>query len=271
MKIMYYSPDEQYEKLCIDAVRKVSKSAKIYICHSLAAAGKKLMMDRMDIVIFNLHIRRKDDVDQEGIRFLDRLRRVPGYALTPIMILMDLEDVYYHTYNRLHAYACYRKPLNEAVFSGDMTELVRETERNAGTSEWENTIHCFRKNEELYMVLEEEVVRVEKTHDKGLVVTTEREYDVDVRALRKDSRLFYSGHFIRCSRTNYVNPKYIRKVDRDCVKLEDKYGEVKLTETGYRDVVRRMNEIQEKKNKKPGSPKENPKGKKDFGKHDNDR
>lgn len=254
MKIMYYSEDGEYEQLCNNVVKRASRNAKLYLCHDLATAGKTLMLDRMDIAIFNLRIRRNKNVDQEGMRFLEYLRRMPGYALTPVLILMDMEDDRFYTYNRLHAYACYQKPLNEKLFYGDVTKLVRETERQSGYPDEESTVHCFRKRNELYVVWEEELVRVEKTHDSGLVVTTEGEYDVDVRSLRRDSQLFYSGRFIRCSRTNYVNPRFIRKVDRDYIRLRDAYGDVKLSKRGYRDAVRRMEELQEKMNQAQDEP-----------------
>ena len=252
MKILYHSEDGEYEKLCVNVVRKVCSNAKIYICHDLATAGKTLMLDRMDIVIFNLNLRRNRSLDQDGMRFLEYLRRMPGYALTPMLVLLDMEDARFYTYNRLHAYACYQKPLNEKLFHLDVKKLVREKDRQSGYPDEDSVVHCFRKRDELYVVREEELVRVEKTRDSGLVVTTEREYDVDVRSLRRDTQLFYSGRFIRCSRTNYVNPRYIRKVDRNCIRLRDEYGDIKPSKRGYREAIRRMTELQEELNQALG-------------------
>ena len=75
----------------------------------------------------------------------------------------------------------------------------------------------------------------------------DRTYDVDAEAIRSDAGLVDYERFIKCSRSDYVNPEYVRGISRDSILLDRNMGRVYLTPSGRRNLdlyLRKLRNIQ---------------------------
>ena len=244
MNVLVYLMNEKNREYYTATIHENSPGARIYWCTRAVEAMNLLFSIRMDIVIADLLIRKEEGVDSEGLRLLEHLRRIEDYVLLPILIVAEMEDVRFHAYHRLHSYAYFQTPLNKDEFRTVLRRLVIGIEWNLRRQETMEKRLYFRKNSELYIVEERELVRFETHSHSGHVVTVGTEFDVDIRSLR-GNKMLSSGCFVRCSRCDYVNPRFIKKVDRKKVILRDELGVIYLTSSGRREVLKKISELTE--------------------------
>ncbi len=245
MNILVYIDNDRNLQFILGVIRRSSRDARVWICRSLQEAWSVVMTEYMNLMIFDLELYGREEIKREKLQFLDRLRSLQEYRYTWMFLLMDMEDVRFHGYNRLHSFACYEKPLNEDLFQEDLEHLIEAENSKKKRSSIKEDLHCFRRGRELYVVTGEELVRVESHREYGFVVTPEKKYEVDVRSIRQDAKHFGPDRMIRCSRSDYVNPYYIRIVEKNCILLKGDLGIVELSPSGRKNLLRRMRELAE--------------------------
>lgn len=240
MNVLICVREEKYAEYYKTVIREMCRDANIYRCYMLREAWPKALTTRMDLMFFDLPVREKGSEGTEWIRAMECLRRTPEYTLVPMIFITELEDIGFYAYNRLHAYACYQKPLNKRLFCRDIGELMSGISRKRAYDDFWDTVHFFRNKADWHVVRAEELVRVEKHSHFGYVVSVDHEFRADIRALRLDTELFCTGKLVQCSRSDYVNLRYIRSVEKGRILLKGKFGEVQLTAAGRTRVLQAL-------------------------------
>ncbi len=236
MNILICMEKEKSAQYCLSVVREQCDHARFHVFHFLQEAWRKALTTRMDLMILELPKGKGLEKD-EGLRTLECIRRTKEYLITPMILLSDLEDTRLYGYNRLHAYACYQKPVNKIVFQQDIGDLLLGLTTENRQSDHQNMMHSFHYRNELYVVRERDLVRLQRHSHTVNVVTVDHRFRVDIRSLQQEADLFESGRFLQCNRSDFVNPMFICLVEKHRVILKGKYGMIPLTNLGRKNAV----------------------------------
>ncbi len=237
MRGLLYATDQQYVSFYRSFIREIRPDAQFVFCRKASEASQIILKERVDLILADLKIITRKGMDTSGLHFLNGVRNVRGYYLVPVVLVADVDDEGPFLKEDVHCYEFFRKPLNQEAFREKIGPLLRYADEGRISPDI-RALHFFRKRKCLYPVSEEELVRFELHSHNGLIVTLQDSYDVDIASLRKDEELLSSLAFLQVSRCDYVNKKYIQKIEQDKIVLKNDMGEVFLTDTGRENVKR---------------------------------
>ena len=240
MRGLIYVTDQTYVEFYRTLVRQNCPKTQLVLCDSIKDARNAMLERHMDFFLADFVVVRNKGMDISGFRFLESVRSVTEYRFTPIFLVTDMADERLFAYNRLHCYCYYQRPLCMNLFREDLIPYLSYLEKNSGKEKREEQVYFFRNRTALYTVSESELVMFKMQTRRGTVYTTDGSFEADVRVLRNCKELTGSDHFVKCNRECYVNPDFIRRVDRDQVVLKRNFGTVRLTECGKKNLERKM-------------------------------
>lgn len=239
--VLYVDNEEKRIEKVSKLVEDTLQHCKLECVDSLDGAYKFLLERTVDIFIINIVLSGEESSDTEGLRLIARIREIPRYILTPVIIISSLHDPQLYAYEELNCLGY----LNKTFAEDKMVKLLQkashfETQRTA-----EKTI-VFRRNRILYPVLIKDIVYMNRVGGKTMVHMADGSVlDVPYVTYSKllhdadDSSLFL------CSRSTIVNRHYVHAIDptNNYVMLKDKKS---LLDIGVRYRARVLGEFSNK-------------------------
>ena len=247
MNGLIFATDQQYLQFYRASIREACPDTRLIECGSVPEVKQSLDRRSTAFLIADFKISKPDGPDREGMQFLYDLRMGEEFRYLPLVVVTDLEDEKYFAYNRLHCFAYYRKPLNEDLFLQDVIPYLKHSVERAKWKEQIECLHIIKKRRDAYYVPECEMVRYEIHTHKGYIITMDDEIEIDVKNMKGMKELLSSKRFVQCSRADYVNMDFIRRVGSRTVELQGKFGEVTLSEERRQYVISRMDKMAEEK------------------------
>ena len=243
LNALIYTEDDRNTDFYQEVIRAGSPDAEIQISRKPRDALGITLEKQVELVIADIQATRGKNTDFSGLRFLDCFRSNPNNRYVFLVIVSDLYDEKLHFYQQLKCFDYFQKPLNRPWFHEKVSDLSRYLDKQHQKLYRDiEQLHYFRYGQSFYPVREKDLVRFELHTRDGLVVTMEEEIKVDVTQVRKNLELLQSENILQCSRSDYVNTGFIRQVDRDKVKLDKEKGEIILSPSGKKNIMRWLNQ-----------------------------
>lgn len=237
MKIICFIEETKNEAFYRQVIKEGCPEAEVLLFRKGKDALASSLLQPADLLLADLCIRRRTGSQDAGFLFLETFRRNPLQKYTPLIIVSDVDDEELYSYSQLHSYACFTKPLNRGIFRTEVGGLIRyhAAERERVLRNLLNPTCSFLTKEGVLMAREEEIVRFELHSKYGLVVLEGKAYSVNAGHLRTERKLLESRWFLQCNRSDFVNIRYVRRVDREKVILEPCGEAVYLSEQGRKN------------------------------------
>ena len=247
MNGLIFATDRKYVHFYREKIREACPDTRLIVCCSVPEVKMSLDRKSTAFLLADFNIATPDGPDREGMQFLYDLRNGTEFRYLPLVVITDLEDEKYFAYNRLHCFAYFRKPLNKDLFLQDVIPFLQHSVDGTKWKEQIECLHIIKKRREAYYVPECEMVRFEMHSPKGYIITMDDEIEIDVKNMKGMTGLLSSKRFVQCSRADYVNMDFIRRVGSRTVELQGKFGEVTLSEERRQDVISRLDKRAEEK------------------------
>ena len=150
-------------------------------------------------------------------------------------------------------------PEDDPLDDPDLLEMFSMDEELSSLMRPENELALAPKVEpepaKKLVVKDEEELETEPLKDDEPVETDmnsdmsamDDEIEIDVKNMKGMTGLLSSKRFVQCSRADYVNMDFIRRVGSRTVELQGKFGEVTLSEERRQDVISRLDKRAEEK------------------------
>lgn len=218
----------------IDIIHRTLEYVQVYRARSIDTAYRILMERTIDIFVVNVVVECENAADTAGMELAARIREIPKYERTPIIMISSLEDS--------DRYAC--KELNcmgylDRSFPEDtMKELLQKASRYHTWRSNGRTLF-FRKNKVLYSISVQKVVYIEKQGQMAVIHTSDRDVmEIPYVSLKDIIYIADSNNLFFCNRSVLVNKQYVYAVDATNrqIMLKEDYGNLDIGVTHMKQV-----------------------------------
>ncbi len=208
-RVLYLDNEKNRVDKVTEIVKDTLEHVEIMQVDSLDEAYKILLERTIDIFIINIVMSGMDVSDTEGIRLIARIREIPRYILTPVIIISSLLDPQLYAYEELNCLGYLNKTFAEE-------KLVKLLEKASyfETQQTAEKVIVFRRNRVLYPVLIQDIVYMERENNLTLVHMADGTV-LDVPYVTY-SKLLYDANdssLLLCNRGTIVNRNYVFAVD----------------------------------------------------------
>ena len=208
-RVLYLDNEKNRVDKVTEIVKDTLEHVEIMQVDSLDEAYKILLERTIDIFIINIVMSGMDVSDTEGIRLVARIREIPRYILTPVIIISSLLDPQLYAYEELNCLGYLNKTFAEE-------KLVKLLEKASyfETQQTAEKVIVFRRNRVLYPVLIQDIVYMERENNLTLVHMADGTV-LDVPYVTY-SKLLYDANdssLLLCNRGTIVNRNYVFAVD----------------------------------------------------------
>lgn len=195
--------------------------ADVYDFDNVKEAYQCALEKQIDCFIADIILDTKTPGDTSGLKFVESIRKIKKYTLTPVIMLTSLQDMKYCTYDVFHVYSFVEKPfaperlkhLIEECFGGEKAEAEK---------------HLFFHVDGIIMTVElKDFVYAEK-QNRGMLIHTNQHgvLKVSYKTLKALLEEAACDDLIQCSRFCVVNRNYIESYDSvNCmIQLKNNHG-----------------------------------------------
>lgn len=172
----------------------------------------------IDCFIVDIILSTKVPGDVSGLKFIERIRQIQKYILTPVIVITSLDDAKMYSYDKLHCYGFLEKPFSPEALQNMIEEIFGcITGRRSKTLVF--SVAGIMMSVECENIIYVEVAR------RMLVIHTKRNGIIEVpyKTMKEFMIEADSEDFVRCSRYCAVNRNYIKSFDvaRRILQLKD--------------------------------------------------
>ena len=207
----------------------------IHIAETVAEAYQILTEYTIDIFVVNAVLEKESVTDTRGLKFIERLREIPKYVLTPVILISPLADPALFAFQELNCLGY----LNKSFQAAEMKRLLQkasfyETKRN------DERLIFLRKNKVLYPVRVKDIVFINRERNAMYVHLEDgRILDIPYATLSGIMQEADSNNLLICSRNSIVNKRYVYALDSSnrCIVLRDNLGMLEMGITYYKQLL----------------------------------
>lgn len=190
-------------------VLSVDRTADIHAAQNAGEAYSILMDRTIDVFLVDIILDREKLQDTSGFQLIERLRKIPKYMFTPVIIVSALEDPAFYAYTDLNCLGYIEKPFDPKRIMELLEKALCYT-----TSRREESTISFRKSGILYPIRVREIVYLESINHVMYVHMSNRScLKVPYKTCRQILREVDGDCLVQCSRSTLVNKNYVLGVD----------------------------------------------------------
>lgn len=199
---------------------------EVYSFKNVKEAYKCALEKVIDLFIIDIILDTKRPGDSSGLDFVENIRNVNHYGLTPIIFVTSLEDAKLYTYEKLHCYSFIEKPFDATR----LKTLVEQCLRYPGYNNNTKTLY-FRKDGIILAVDRDDIVYAESSHHSLVIHTKNNDMlsipYITIKRFLSDAD---SNCFIQCSRNAVINKSFVHNVDipNGMIQMKDNLGRVEI-------------------------------------------
>lgn len=207
-------------------VHEIDIKSEVYSYDNVKDAYQCALEKVIDLFIIDIILDTSRPGDSSGLNFVENIRKVNHYGLTPIIFVTSLEDAKLYTYEKLHCYSFIEKPFDVVRLKA----LVEQCLRYPGNNNIAKTLY-FRKDGIIVAIERDDIVYAESSHHTLLIHTKKNDIlsvpYVTVKSFFSDVD---SSDFIQCSRNTVINKNFVRNVDipNRIIQMKDNLGRVEI-------------------------------------------
>ncbi len=205
-------------------IHETEVNSKTYQCTNIKDAYQTALEKDIDLFIVDIILDTNRPGDSSGLKFVENIRKLDKYTITPVIFVTSLEDARLHSYEMLHCYSFLEKPFDPER----LKEMVRLCIQGGRKSREHKTLY-FRKDGIIIAIDRDEIVEAEGSGHVLYVKTNRGEMiDVPYITVKKFLEEADDDNFIQCSRNTVVNLLYVRSLDMTnrMIELKNDLGRV---------------------------------------------
>lgn len=204
--IVIVEGNEEIRSSIGDIIRTVAESSLIFEFDHGARAHEFARENPVSLFVVAMGLR-----DCSGIDFVEKIRAMGRYKLTPIIFMASMPEMELVVYRELHCYGYLLKP-----FSAERARrLIGEVlSCNAASLDIERKVQFKQKDIDLWL-RESEIIYIESVKRQIKLKTVKETIELSSYRLSEIEGML-SEDFIRCHRGFIVNRRYIRAMDKVC-------------------------------------------------------
>lgn len=194
--------------------------------HNVKDAYQCALERKIDLFIIDIILDNSYPGDTSGLKFVENVRRVEGYAFTPVIFVTSLEDMKSYTYEKLHCFSYIEKPFDAKKVKQTMEHCLAFPGKENGTK----TLY-FRKEGVILAVDLEDIVYVQSSrHIMHIYTRQGDEMEIPYVTIKKIQADMDSSDMLQCSRSTIVNTRFIQNVDiaNGIIRLKSNFGQVNI-------------------------------------------
>ena len=210
---------------------------KVFLCNNTKDAYHCAMDRTIDLFVVDIILNPDLPGDSSGLNFIQNIRQISHYMLTPVIVVTSLEDEKLYTYEKLHCYGFIEKPFDEI----QLKRLVQEALSYSGAESRAKFLY-FRIDGIIYAVERDSIVYVESIkHVLHIHQNGKNVLHVSGITVKRLVEQLDSSDFIQCSRSTVVNRNCIHSVDMPnrVIQLKDDMGRLNIG-PAYKNELRGM-------------------------------
>ncbi len=205
-------------------IHETEVNSKTYQCTNIKDAYQTALEKDIDLFIVDIILDTNRPGDSSGLKFVENIRKLDKYTITPVIFVTSLEDARLHSYEMLHCYSFLEKPFDPER----LKEMVKLCIQGSRKSREHKTLY-FRKDGIIIAIDRDEIVEAEGSGHVLYVKTNRGEMiDVPYITVKKFLEEADDDNFIQCSRSTVVNLLYVRSLDMTnrMIELKNDLGRV---------------------------------------------
>lgn len=180
------------------------------------------MEHEIDLFLIDIMLDMGCPGDSSGLKFVDNIRRVGHYGLTPVIFVTSLQDEKLYTYEKLHCYSFIEKPFEPGQFKKLVGECLSVPDRRK-----ERKTIYFRKEGVIFAVEREDIVYAAcANHAMNIYTQNKDMLSIPYLTLKGFLEQLDSSDMIQCSRNTIINKAFVHNVDipNRIIQLKDGLG-----------------------------------------------
>ena len=185
--VLILEDNKSTQELLKNIFSRLEIHSQISVADSAKDAYVLAMGGFYDLFVVDVVLDHRKASDVSGMAFVERIREIEYYKLTPVIFITGLEDPKFYAYSQLHCYSYLEKPFDFHAAALLFTEVLKSTTRKIVYIEIrakKNYLHC-----------------VDGTMVLPYVPLADFTRELDPR------------YFLQCNRSTVVNRRFISAVD----------------------------------------------------------
>lgn len=215
-------------------VGELDVKSTVFAYDNVKDAYQCAMEYEIDLFLIDIILDMRRPGDLSGLKFVDSIRKVRHYGLTPVIFVTSLQDEKLYIYEKLHCYSLIEKPLEPGRFKKLVWECLSVPERRK-----ESKTVYFRKDGVIFAVEREDIVYAEcANHAMNIYTRNKDMLSVPYLTLKGFLEELDSPDMIRCSRSAIINKTFVHNVDisNRFIQLKNGLGRVEIGEKYKKDI-----------------------------------
>lgn len=225
-KILILEDDLSMRGHLSELIGEVDIKTEIFSFSNVKDAYYCALERRMDLFIVDIILDTRQPGDSSGLKFVENIRNVKHYGLTPVIFVTALEDTRLYTYEKLHCYSFIEKPFDPK----ELKRLVRQCLcYPAGRQEGKNLY--FRQDGILLVVEQDDIVYIECVKHVIHIHTKKEDFlEISYIPLKKLMIDLDNPDMIQCSRSTIINKRFVYNIDfpNRIVQFKDGFGKAEI-------------------------------------------
>lgn len=207
-KILVLEDNSMTACLIKEIIDESDVKADIYIFDNVKDAYQCALEKPIDCFLVDIILNTKFPGDTSGLQFVDNIRKIQKYVLTPVIFMTSLEDTKLYTYEKLHCYCFLEKPFRPEI----LKTLLEQCFVNAETKR--NKTMYFQADGVVMAVDLPEVVYVETIRRELYIHTLKLgTLKVPYKTIKAFLQEADSEDLIQCSRYSVFNRAFLKNYD----------------------------------------------------------
>lgn len=128
-KILILEDNPMTRKYVEEIAGDIAVKTEVYAYDNIKDAYSCVLERNIDCFIVDIILNTKSPGDTSGIKFVQSIRELSYYTITPVIMLTALEDAKLYTYEKLHCYRFMEKPFEALELKQVLEECLGYRER----------------------------------------------------------------------------------------------------------------------------------------------
>lgn len=203
-------------------VHTVDGVGEVFCTDRVSDAYQIVMEKSIDLFLIDIILNLKEPGDVSGIRFIEKLRKIPQYQFAPVIIITQLYDQALTAFHDLHCYGYIEKPYDE----NRLRSLIKSALKIPLANKVESEFYYYRKDGILFSIECAKIMYVEAVARRLRIHTQMDIIEIPNKSMKELLGELPSSIFVQCHRGIVVNRRYIGSLDKTNRIVTMKNGEL---------------------------------------------
>lgn len=236
-KILILEDNPMTRKFVEEIAGELEIKTEVFAFDNVKDAYVCAMEKAIDCFIIDIILDTRVPGDTSGLRFVQSIREVKNYVLTPVIMLTSLEDARLYTYEQLHCYRFMEKPFKPTELKNILEECLGYRDRNVSktlTYHIDGVIMVADVCDIVYVEVNRRILQIH-TRKFGTL-------SIPYKTIKSFLEEADCEDMIQCSKHCVVNRNYIECFDavNRVIRLRDNRGELDVGRKYRADVEEGM-------------------------------